>query len=141
MMQAFCDSQKVRFVVAGASAAALYFLACPLIILAGLTPFWGSLLAYGLAFVTGYSLQRSWTFKARHRHRDSLPRYLLLQLGCALLAAILADILIGRLHLSILATAIATTGAVGLTSYLGARAWVFPAATSWRNGKAMVNGQ
>lgn len=128
-MRAHSEIQLLRFIVAGAAAAGLYFLACLLLVQIGFGPFWGSLLAYGLAFLAGYGLQRGWTFQARHRHRDSLPRYLLLQLVCALLAAVLAELLVGEFHFSALTMAIATTGAVGLTSYLGSRCWVFPAVT------------
>ncbi len=128
-MRVYSDSQMLRFIIAGAAAASLYFLASLIFVEVGFGPFWGSLLAYGLAFLAGYGLQRRWTFQARHRHRDSLPRYLLLQLVCALLAAVLAELLVGELHFSATTMAVATTAVVGLTSYLGSRCWVFPAAT------------
>jgi putative flippase GtrA len=128
-VQVVWNSQLIRFGLVGGTAAGLYFIACLFFIQSGFGPFWGSMLAYGLAIFTSYALQRGWTFRGRHRFRDSLPRYLLLQLACALMAAGLAKFLIGQWHLAPATMALATTLAVGSTSYLGSRCWVFPAAS------------
>src|SRR4051795_10266983 len=85
------DSTAIRFFVTGGGAAALFFALSVAFVTAGAPPFWGSLAAYAIAFLASYLLQRGWTFRGLHRHRHALPRYLILQLGCALSSAAAAQ--------------------------------------------------
>ena len=120
------DSKGLRFLLTGGGMAAFFFVLSILLVLAGLPPFWGSLLAYAIALLLGYLLQRGWTFGARHRHGHALPRYFILQVGCALSSAVLAQWLVTRFGLSPFAMSLVTTGFAGLVSYVVSSLWVFP---------------
>lgn len=116
----------VRFVMAGASTALLFLVLCFGLARAGLDPFWASLIGYGLAFAVGYTLQRWWTFDGRHHHGRALPRYFVLQAGCALMSGVISRYGVLWLHLSPLPMATLTALATGGTSFLLSRYWVFP---------------
>src|SRR4051812_20760405 len=75
-----------RFVASGGIAAAVYLALSYMFLSLRLTPFFAGLLAYGVAFVAGYSLQQFWTYSQRTPLRRSLPRYIAVQTGCALLS-------------------------------------------------------
>lgn len=120
------DRRFARFVLVGGAVAALFLVACYLLAAQGLPPFWASLAAYGLAFVTGYLAQRHWTFGARHRHRHALPRYMAVQAGCALGCALVAQASVDLLGLSPALMAVVATGFAGLASFILSLIWVFP---------------
>ena len=122
------DATTVRFVVTGASAAALFFLLSYAGLRAGLPPFTGTLLAYGVTVVASYTAQQAWTFRGRSRHGEAFPRYLAVQVGCALLSAALARLLVVEAGLGALPVAILTTLASSAISYGLSRFWVFAGA-------------
>ena len=74
-------------------------------------PFAGSVVAYATAFAVAYTAQRAWTFGARHRHGHALPRYFIIQVGCALMSGGLAHVLVIYLQMSPLAMSVAITAA------------------------------
>jgi putative flippase GtrA len=54
----------------------------------GAPPFWAGLLAYVICFVVAYLLHTFWTFEANHPHREALPKYLALQVSCAVVSVL-----------------------------------------------------
>ena len=119
------DSTVIRFVVTGGGAAALFFVLSIAFLTAGAPPFWGSLAAYAIAFLASYLVQRGWTFRGLHRHGHALPRYLILQLGCALSSAAAAQALDTLFAASVLLTSFIATGFAGVVSYVLSANWVF----------------
>jgi putative flippase GtrA len=115
-----------RFVTVGVGAGLLFFVLSFLLVSAGMPPFPGSLLAFAIAFVFAYAAQHSWTFESRHGHRRSLPRYLTLQVACALFSAIVAHVAVRYFGMSPLAMSATTTLLGGAVSYVVSSLWVFP---------------
>lgn len=114
----------MRFVVVGVGAAILLTLANWGLLRLGLAPFLAGLLAYGLAFGVAYSAQHGWTFGGTASHRRALPRYGLVQAGCALLAgAVTAAIALAGGDA--LTSALVATLAASLTSFVLSRRWAF----------------
>ena len=68
-----------------------------------------SVIAYAMAFVIAYSAQRNWTFGGGHAHGRALPRYFILQAGCALGSGVLAHVATEKLQMSPLAMSALTT--------------------------------
>lgn len=120
------ERPPVRFLLTGAGAALLFLSLSLLFATAGLTPFVGSVAAYSIALVVGYSAQRNWTFGARHRHTRAFPRYMALQGGCALSSGTIAHGATHILGLAPLPMSILTMCAVGFLSYVASSRWVFP---------------
>lgn len=118
--------RMVRFVIVGGGAAALFFGLSWLFVSLGMAPFIGSVVAYGIAFLLAYMAQRSWTFEGRHDHAHTLPRYVALQLGCALFSGSLAHVAVTRFGLLPLAMSALTTVAASAVSYVLSSVWVFP---------------
>lgn len=115
-----------RFLVVGFGAAALLFLLGYLLVLIGMPPFAASTLAYVLTFAVAYSAQRGWTFGAEHGHGSALPRYFLLQAGCALFSGLVAHITVTGFAMSPLAMSAITTVATSAASFVLSSVWVFP---------------
>jgi putative flippase GtrA len=115
-----------RFLITGVGANLLFLLLSYAFVRGSVAPFWASMAAYAIAFVVSYLAQRNWTFEARHRHARSLPRYFVLQLGCATLSGGLAEGAVRVVGLPPLAMAVFTAGVVGLISYVLSSTWVFP---------------
>lgn len=115
-----------KFIVSGASTALLFLVMCYGLTKSGLDPFVASIVAYGIAFAVGYGLQRWWTFDGRHRHTSALPRYFVLQAGCALLSGLVSWQGVHWLHLSPLPMATMTAIVTGGISFGVSRYWVFP---------------
>ena len=115
----------VRFAVVGVGAALLFFVLSWALVSAGLPPFVGSVIAYGLAFVVAYSAQRGWTFEGQHDHRRALPRYLVTQLVCALFAGLSAHVAVSIFSASPLVMSAIITVAAGAASYVLSLVWVF----------------
>jgi putative flippase GtrA len=124
--------RPVRFVTVGVGAAALLFLLAYLFVSLGMTPFAGTVVAYAIAFAAAYTAQRAWTFGARHRHGHALPRYFVIQAGCALMSGGLAHVLVTYLQMPPLAMSVAITAASSVASYLLSSRWAFAAAASTR---------
>jgi putative flippase GtrA len=124
--------RPVRFVTVGVGAAALLFLLAYLFVSLGMTPFAGTVVAYAIAFAAAYTAQRAWTFGARHRHSHALPRYFIIQVGCALMSGGLAHVLVTYLQMPPLAMSAAITAASSVASYLLSSRWAFAAAAPTR---------
>ncbi|RUW65120.1 MULTISPECIES: GtrA family protein [unclassified Mesorhizobium] len=123
----FVQSRLFRFLVVGVGAALLLFVLSWLLVSLGLSPFVGSAAAYAIAFVVAYSAQRGWTFGGEHDHATALPRYLALQLGCAVFSGLVSHVAVARFGLSPLAMSALTTVATSALSYVASSLWVFPA--------------
>jgi putative flippase GtrA len=114
-----------RFVMVGVSGAVVLFALTYAFERAGAAPIWGYALAYAIAFFFSYTLQRAWTFGARHKHNEAFPRYLVLQLFCAGTSAVTGQALTSwTVCPPILISAICTVLASAL-SFFGASFWVF----------------
>ena len=118
-------SPLLRFIVAGGATAALFFALCWAFLALGLAPFAGTVLAYAISFGVGYAVQRNWTFRANNPHATAMPRYLLLQAGCALASGAIAQVARERFALTPLAATAVTTAAAGAVSYVVSSSWVF----------------
>jgi putative flippase GtrA len=92
----------------------------------GLAPFASSSLAYVSALGVGYLTQRNWSFRARHSHAKALPRYLLLQAGCALMSGLSAQAATALFNMLPLPMSMLNTLVMGLISYIVSLNWVFP---------------
>jgi len=125
MLARWLDHQTVRFFITGGLAAILFFLLSFGLMATGVGPFFASVVAYAVVIVFSYALQHQWTFRARHRHSRSLPRYLALQLCCSVGSGLIARTAVVQFGLSSLATSFATTVLVAAISYLGSSLWVF----------------
>jgi len=115
-----------RFAISGLGAAVLFLLLSYAFMTAGMSPFWGTLLAYALAFLAGYTAQRNWTFGGRHPHAHSLPRYFILQGICAMGSGLFAKTATHLFGLPPLELSIVMTGVVGVISFVVSSLWVFP---------------
>lgn len=82
------NDRFVRFIIVGGSCALLYFL---LMWLCrgrfGLTPFLATVCAYCGSICVAYIFQHRWAFRSDTAHAVALPRYVLVQVACALLTA------------------------------------------------------
>jgi putative flippase GtrA len=116
----------VRFITVGVGAAALLLVLAYLFISIGLPPFAAGLAGYGGAFLAAYTAQRCWTFGAAHGHGHALPRYFVLQAGCALTSGGLAHIAVDGLGMAPLTTSVLITVATSAVSYIVSSRWVFP---------------
>jgi putative flippase GtrA len=119
-------TRMVRFICVGAGVALFFMLLAYLLISGGVAPFLASVLAYGLCFVVAYLLQRFWTFEAKHPHREALPRYLVLQVGCALFSGLVPQVAIDRFGATRLVASGLAAFSAGLLSYIGSAYFVFP---------------
>ena len=126
VLRGMTELRLFRFIVVGVGAAALMFILTYALVSAGLPPFLGSTLAYAVAFVVAYTAQRGWTFGGRHDHSRAFPRYLALQLCCAVFSGLVCHIAVTRLGMSSLAASAITTILAGAASYLLSSLWVFP---------------
>lgn len=120
------NARLARFVASGLAGAGVYFCAYVLATHAGLPPFAANLAAYFVAFFVGYALQRGWTFESRHRHRTALPRYFIVQLGCALVTSVASQAASLLVAMPPIMLALASTGLAGAASYVASILWVFP---------------
>jgi putative flippase GtrA len=125
-LPAFVQTRLFRFVTVGIGAALLLFALSWLLVSLGLSPFVGSLIAYAIAFVVAYSAQRGWTFGGQHDHARAMPRYLALQVGCALFSGLVSHVAVARFGMSPLAMSALTTVAASMASYILSSLWVFP---------------
>ncbi|MDX8432287.1 GtrA family protein [Mesorhizobium sp. M4B.F.Ca.ET.190.01.1.1] len=123
----FVQTRLFRFLVVGVGAALLLFVLSWLLVSLGLSPFVGSAAAYAIAFVVAYSAQRGWTFGGEHDHATALPRYLALQLGCAVFSGLVSHVAVAHFGLSPLGMSALTTVATSALSYVASSLWVFPA--------------
>lgn len=119
------EKTLIRFAVTGGGAAVLLFVLSIVFVTAGATPFWGSLAAYAISFFASYLLQLGWTFRGLHRHGYALPRYLILQLGCALSSAAAAQVLVALFAAPVLLMSFVATAFAGAISYVLSSTWVF----------------
>jgi putative flippase GtrA len=126
MLRSMTELRLLRFIVVGLGAAALLFVLTYAFVSAGLPPFLGSTLAYALAFIVAYSAQRGWTFGGRHDHSHAFPRYLALQLCCALLSGVVSHVAVAQFGMSSLAMSAVTTVVAGAASYVLSSLWFFP---------------
>lgn len=114
-----------RFVIVGVGAALLLFGLSYAFVHMGMTPFTGSTLAYAIAFVVAYFAQKSWTFQSRERHTTTLPRYFVLQAGCAITSGITAHTAVTVFGASPFVMSAVTTIVASAVSFVLSSIWVF----------------
>jgi putative flippase GtrA len=118
--------RPIRFATVGVGAAALLFGLSWLFVHLGASPFIGSVAAYAISFVVAYAAQHGWTFGGAHRHSRALPRYLAVQLGCAILSGLVAHASVQMAGAPPLAMSAAVTLAASGASFVLSFLWVFP---------------
>jgi putative flippase GtrA len=122
----FHNETLPRFIVVGVTCAIVYFVLSLLFQLQlRFNPFFASIAAYGLAFGLAYVLQKTWTFRSSVDHRVSLPRYAVLQVGCALFTASVTQFLSFMGDVSPVYISFFATGLACLVSYILSSSWVF----------------
>jgi putative flippase GtrA len=126
-LPAFVQTRLFRFLTVGVGAALLLFVLSWLLVSLGLSPFIGSAVAYAITFVVAYSAQRGWTFGGQHDHASAMPRYLALQVGCAMFSGLVSHVAVTRFGMSPLSMSALTTVAASTVSYVLSSLWVFPA--------------
>jgi putative flippase GtrA len=118
--------RMLRFACVGVGVAGFFMFLTYVLVSGGAAPFWASVLAYVVCFVVAYLLQRFWTFEAKHPHREALPRYLALQVGCAVFSGLVPQVAIDHFG----ATRVVAVGLAAITasllSYVGSTLFVFP---------------
>jgi len=115
-----------RFVCVGLGVAVLFMVLTYALVSHGVAPFWASVSAYVICFVVAYLLQRFWTFEAKHTHREALPRYLTLQVACAVLSGLVPQVAIDHFGATHLVPAGLAAFTAGVLSYVGSTLFVFP---------------
>jgi putative flippase GtrA len=118
-------TQMLRFVCVGVGVAVFFMFLTYTLVSGGAPPFWASVLAYVICFVMAYLLHTFWTFEAKHPHREALPKYLALQVSCAVFSGLVPQVAIdhfGATHL--VAAGLAALTASGL-SFFGSTLFVF----------------
>lgn len=116
-----------RFVLVGGGLAGLFFTLSLGAVWLRLTQIWVTPVVYAITCVVGYTLQRGWTFRAQHAHRRSLPRYLVVQVGCAMFSAAIAGGSLAMFGGQALYRTAFTTVAASVVSLLASLFWIFPA--------------
>jgi putative flippase GtrA len=115
----------LRFIIVGAGANFLLLLLTYALLRLGLPTFLAGSLGYAVAFCAAYLAQRAWTFEGRHRHGSALPRYVVAQLACAVVASLVGQVCADIFAMAPLATSVAVAGTAGVTSYFMSSRWVF----------------
>ncbi len=121
----FFQTRLFRFLTVGVGAALLLFVLSWLLVSLGLSPFVGSVTAYAISFVVAYSAQRSWTFGGKHDHATAMPRYLALQVGCAVFSGLVSHVAATRFAMPPLSMSASATVAASAVSYVLSSVWVF----------------
>ncbi len=119
------SSRPLRFIVAGVSGLVLLFVLTYVLASAGVAPFFASSSAYAICFITIYLVHRYWTFSSDVPHGQALPRYLVVQLACALLSGFIAYGLVALLGLKPFVMSVLTALAASAISYFATSMWVF----------------
>ncbi|MEX0345376.1 MAG: GtrA family protein [Rhizobiaceae bacterium] len=119
------QGRLVRFLIVGVGAAVLLFVLAYLFVILGMAPFSGSALAYAIAFVVAYTAQKSWTFKSRESHGTTLPRYFVLQAGCAVVSGVTAHTAVTHFGASPFVMSAVTTVVASAASFILSSLWVF----------------
>lgn len=125
-LQELAASRMCRFLIVGSGAALLLLVLTYGLARLGVPPFPGSVLAYAVAFCCAYLAQRGWTFGGSHAHARALPRYFVLQAGCAIFSGVVSHLAVARFGMAPLPMAVATTIAASAASYVVSSVWVFP---------------
>lgn len=118
------QNETIRFVIAGSSAALLFYALTFAAIRLGAPPFAGTLGAYAITFLVSYSVQQSWTFRGRQGHARALPRYLAAQVTAAVVAGVAAHAVAGT-GAGPAGAALASTLTGSALSYVLSKYWVF----------------
>lgn len=118
-------SRLVRFLIVGIGAAALLFVLAYVFASLGMRPFLASSLAYLITFAVAYTSQRSWTFGGEQDHAIAFPRYLALQLGCAVFSGIVSHVAVVWYGASPFTMSLISTIITSTVSYVLSSRWVF----------------
>jgi putative flippase GtrA len=125
MLKSLARKRLIRFLSVGISMAVFFMVLTYVLILAGLSPFWGASLAYAVSFGAAYALQRVWTFETDRPHREVFSRYLALQAICASSSGLFAHITVDYLGMSHFLASSIVTVLVAIMSFIGSAFWVF----------------
>ena len=121
--------RMVRFLLVGGGAAALFAVLAYVFARSGVPPFLASAGAYLIAFAFAYLTQRSWTFEREQSHAIAFPRYLALQIGCAVLSGIVSYVAVEIYDASLLTMSIGAMLITSAVSYVLSSLWVFARVT------------
>jgi putative flippase GtrA len=116
----------LRFIFVGVGVAVFFMFLTYALVSRGASPFWASVLAYVICFVVAYLLQRFWTFEAKHLHREAFPKYLALQVACAVFSGVVPQVAIDHFGATHLVAAGLAALTAGVLSFVGSTLFVFP---------------
>lgn len=115
----------VRFLIVGVGAAILLLALSYLFVRLGMAPFVGATLAYAISFAVAYTAQRNWTFESQEAHSRTLPRYFVLQAGCAIISGVTAHTAVSGFGTSPFIMSVTTTIVASAASFVLSSIWVF----------------
>lgn len=118
-------AQFVRFCVVGVANTAVGVGTYELALVAGAAYLVAGAGAFLLGTLTGYALNRSWTFRADSAHVIALPRYLGVQGAALLLNLVLLFALVDGIGVPEAAGQALALPAVSLATFLTHRRWTF----------------
>ncbi len=116
-----------RFFFVGVGSAMGYILIATALTHAGVEPWLASGLTYFAFIPVAYALQRSYAFRSDTRHRDALPRYLLVQAAGQTLSVLLPYLLAPFESIPPFAVFVGVVITVGVVSYVAMSVWTFKA--------------
>jgi putative flippase GtrA len=126
--------QLARYLLVGVSNTAITLAVYAVVVRAGVPAVAGSVLGFGAGAVSGFRVNRAWTFRSARRGPGAAARYLVVLLIGLALNAVGVAIAVGAAQLPKLAAEVAALPPVTATTFLLARYWVFgsPAGTPAR---------
>jgi putative flippase GtrA len=114
------------FIAVGGTATVAYILICTFFTdILGLRAVVASLMGYGIAVPPAYWAQKAITFRSRAFHRVAFPKYLTVQLVGSVVAAVLGEILVGRIGFPSLICFSIVALVVGLANFFTLKYWTF----------------
>jgi len=118
-------AQFVRFCLVGAANTAVGIGAYEVALVAGAPYLGAGAGAFAIGTLTGYALNRGWTFRADTAHASALPRYLAVQGAALLLNLALLFVIVDGIGVAKEAGQAIALPAVSLAGFLTHRRWTF----------------
>jgi putative flippase GtrA len=116
----------ILFIAVGGTATVAYILICTFFTdILGAGAAVASLMGYGIAVPPAYWAQKAITFRSRAFHRVAFPKYLTVQLVGSVVAAVLGEILVGRIGFPSLLCFSIVALVVGLANFFTLKYWTF----------------
>jgi putative flippase GtrA len=116
---------QLRYLVVGCAANAMGLLFFYVFVQTGIPPELAAILAFFAALITGYALNRCWTFHSTVRHTKGIPAYVFSMAAVLLLQIALLSLLHRLIGIPPFVAQIIAVGISIPVSYLLQKKWVF----------------